>query len=247
MRFKLLALLLLASICRAAGVVTLATTSTQFAWPNSTALQAITIPATTIGDLVVVGYGNGATKTDVVSTISGGGVTTWTKLISSATVADCEIWYGLVDSGAANTTVTITASTGATTNRAQIGEFASTTGWNASPAGNSASATGSGSSTITTGSITPGESNDLIVAVSMRNGRTINTSPASPWSNFPAAGGTTQGLELSWQQQGAAAAITVSWALSGGTNWDAEAGNFKIAVAAGGARACGLLCTGIGD
>lgn len=184
---------------------------TQFVWPNSTAAQNITVSSTASGRLVIVAMGRNTTGI-TISSISGCGAT-WARATNqSASNPSFDIWYGVCTS--ATTTLTVTVSTGNTGVSVQIGQFSSTTGWQASPLGNN-SITNTTSQTVTSPSITPAEPNDLIVAVHRRTQRTLATSPSSPWTNFTS---TSLLDEFSWQQQGAAAPISATWTLNVGTS-----------------------------
>lgn len=75
----------------------------------------ITIPATTIGNVLVMEINNasGSPSPVSVSSIVGGGVGTWIKGSAQAGTAggrnsQAEIWYGIVTSATLNTSVTVT-------------------------------------------------------------------------------------------------------------------------------------------
>ena len=184
--------------------------------------QTTTLPAnTTKGDTVVVVVTTSAVSPVVsVSSVSGGGVGTWTNGItkSSTGVGDEEIWYGYANTGgAAAITVTMSAGTATVGNRAI--EFTGVA--SSSPLDDSRKLAGA-TSTVNTPSLTTTAAGDMVIAgadvVSA-----VSTSPGSPWVNYGTTGSyapsttriapTTGAYSTSWTTTAAAAWVSVGIAL----------------------------------
>src|ERR1035437_8463999 len=88
---------------------------------SGTGLKTLAVSPTTIGDVLVLAVGS-SSATVQISAVSGGGVTTWTRLIfanpTQPTQSDSELWFGPITATGART-ITITTTAGST-----IGLFA---------------------------------------------------------------------------------------------------------------------------
>jgi hypothetical protein len=83
-----------------------------FASANGTALKTLSVSPTAIGDVLVLAVGCYSSAVQV-SAVSGGGVTTWTRLIYAApgsSEGDSELWWGVITAvGTATITITTAA------------------------------------------------------------------------------------------------------------------------------------------
>ena len=124
--------------------------------------QTITLPAnSTVGNTLVLLVSCDHSNNATVSTVSGGGVTTWSKATATAAASGAgmaEIWYGAVTSAATVLTVTLSGST-----NWQLADLAEYSGINTtSPLDGATGTTGSASS-FTAGPITTTSAGDLVV------------------------------------------------------------------------------------
>jgi hypothetical protein len=149
--------------------------------------QTDTIAAATIGNLLVAMFTFGASGSPTITSISGGGAATWLKAVSTAGASfDTEIWYGVVTSATANTTLTVNISFGANY-ILDVAEF-SWSGGAATAATVEASTAGSNTSSaigtaINTGTVTPTAGRDAVIACCWsRNGSATKTS--GPTNSF---------------------------------------------------------------
>jgi RHS repeat-associated protein len=99
------------------------------------------------GDLVVVGVIQAQGSSNTISSITGGGVSDWTKAVSHATGADAgpaELWYGTVSSLASATITVNFASTPTVWDEISVDEYlTSGSGWSLASAGSSDNETSS--------------------------------------------------------------------------------------------------------
>ena len=176
--------------------------------------QTTALPAnTTKGDTVVVAVGTYPVSPVVsVSSISGGGVSTWHlgKASSTTTVGDEEIWYGYANTGG-SATITVTMSAGTTRVGTQVIEYSGVA--SSSPLDVSASTSGS-SATVNTPSLTTTAAGDLVVdAANTYN--PISASPASPWVDYAGPNdGTNAYTPVTTRVTGATGAYSTSWSQS---------------------------------
>ena len=125
----------------------------------------------TNGHVLIVLVGDDGSSSADVSTVSGGGVTTWNKVTSALGTAspnpgEAEIWYGYVTCApcsSSNEAVTVTMSHSTNVQLANVSEWSGIASSN--PVDNSTSAPGTASgSTFTSGPITLSQTGDLIVS-----------------------------------------------------------------------------------
>jgi hypothetical protein len=136
----------------------------SFRSTDGVALTTLAVSPQTVGDVLVV-YAQVGTATPKVSSISGGGVTTWTKGSQFAgTVGfDTEIWFGKVTSTGAST-ITFTWSSSIAGHTAEYGAQEFTAGLGASTVwalDKSATTNGASSTTVPYPSLTPSGSGEL--------------------------------------------------------------------------------------
>jgi hypothetical protein len=132
----------------------------------TTDTNSVTVSPVTIGDVLVLAFNNnpGAGNTAVTS-ISGGGVSTWSllvRIVGSGSLAGCELWMGTVTT-TGSSTVTVSAGLGVNYSTA-VQEFHSSTAatWTADGVGNTAMGTASSGNLP---SVTPAGSNELYVGM----------------------------------------------------------------------------------
>ena len=188
---------------------------------------------TTVGDLVIVQVGSDYTSSIKVSSLSGGGVTTWTKVTqkngAAAGDGDIEIWYGYVTT-AATTAIKVTMS--ATT--ADNVELFNASEWSglvaSSPVDTSTNGSGSAAS-FTAGPITTTVNGDLVVSDAWSSVTGYTSAQNSTTAGYTALG---QSVFSSYYRGWAAYQVTgvdgsnsAAWAQSGGTS-----GFYATAIAA---------------
>jgi len=131
---------------------------------HGVALTTLAVSPQTVGDVLLV-FAELSTTTATVSSISGGGVTTWTKGVqfSGSGTTDEEIWYGQVTTTGAST-VTFTWSSALTTQTAEYGAQEFTAGWGAGTAwalDTSGTLNNPSSTTVSFPALTPTGSSEL--------------------------------------------------------------------------------------
>ena len=171
------------TIVGTAGSYTLSATSTGLttATTNAFAVSAITLveqvvaaggsnlttqtfslpSASTVGDTLILLVGDDHTNSATVSAVTGGGVTTWTKVTAhngASGDGEAEIWYGQVTSSASSVTVTLSGST-----NWQLANVSEWSGLAASPVDTSTSTAGTATS-FTAGPITTTQAGDLLIS-----------------------------------------------------------------------------------
>jgi RHS repeat-associated protein len=177
--------------------------------------QTTTLPAnTTKGDTVVVLVGTGpVTPVESVSSVSGGGVSTWHlgKAKSSTGNGDEEIWYGYADTGG-SATITVNMSAGTALVGTQVIEYAGVA--SSSPLDVSNSNSGA-SSTVNTPSLTTTAAGDLVV--DSADEAPVTASPSSPWVDYagPLYSGTAY-TPITTQVVASTGTYATSWTASTG-------------------------------
>lgn len=126
--------------------------------------KTVSVSPTTLGDILVLSVLMQLTV-NTVTAVSGGGVTTWHRLIGSTpsvTSGDAEIWWGVVTATGAGT-ITITTGTG-TTNGLVSQQFTAGAGmlWSADTP-TSSNSTGTVAASGTWGSIAPTGAGELFL------------------------------------------------------------------------------------
>ena len=177
--------------------------------------QTITLPAnSTVGNTLVLLVSCDHSNNATVSTVSGGGVTTWSKATATAAASGAgmaEIWYGAVTSAATVLTVTLSGST-----NWQLADLAEYSGINTtSPLDGATGTTGSASS-FTAGPITTTSAGDLVVTDAWTgvasSASTVgpNTSGYTVLSETKAGGNFYRGW-AAYQVVGAAGSQSAQW------------------------------------
>jgi glyoxylate utilization-related uncharacterized protein len=119
--------------------------------------------ATTVGDTLVLTVGDDHTNSATVSSVSGGGVATWTKVTEqngSAGDGEAEIWYGLVTTSG-STSVSVTMSANTNVQLANVSEWSGIA--SSAPVDASTSSAGTATS-FTAGPITTTQPGDLVIS-----------------------------------------------------------------------------------
>jgi RHS repeat-associated protein len=180
--------------------------------------QTTTMPdGTQANDVLVaiVGTNSGSPVTSV-SSLSGGGVTTWNlgKAVSSTTVGDEEIWYGIVTSSG-STTVTVNMSSGTHKVDTEVIEYTGVNLYDTTPLVTSASSSGN-SSTVSTPSLSATGSGDIVIDAANSLGA-VSSSPSSPWVDY--AGPTGNKNPVTTRVVTTTGSYSTSWGLSSSTHW----------------------------
>jgi hypothetical protein len=189
--------------------------------PNMTTLTVSLPGATTAGNLLVM---VGGTNANAISTVTGGGVATWSPATSSWMYSNVEIWYGVVTS-ASTTGVTIQSTT--------PGDIRmNLTEWSWSVPGQAtildhASATAGTTSPASPPAITTTSANDLlVVGVADYYPNSLGTPSPGSWSSMTPMNDANY-VQGSWYQV-APSLTTYAPAISdSGHNWDAAIAAFK--------------------
>jgi hypothetical protein len=129
----------------------------------SLSTQTFSLPsASTVADTLILLVGDDHSASATVSSVSGGGVTTWTKVTEQNGASgdgEAEIWYGQVTSSASSVTVTLSGSTN--------WQLANVSEWSGLASSNpvDASTGGTGTATsFTAGPITTTVVGDLVIS-----------------------------------------------------------------------------------
>lgn len=170
----------------------------------------------TAGNSVLVLIGtNGGTHT--VSTVTGGGITTFTSAANVAgTSILAAIWYGHASDGSS---AAITINTAAAFARMGVVVLEVSGLANAGP-----EATNTGSALAdanpSTGSATPSSASSIVVAVGAWIGNDYSSGPTNSFTrtNVP-TNSTTEATEGAYQIESSAAAYSTGWTLTTGVNW----------------------------
>ena len=136
-----------------------------FASAQGSGLTTLAVSPKTVGDVLVVFAQNGSSSVGTLSSVSGGGVSTWTKAVQFAgsVAADEEIWYGKVTT-TGSSTITFTWSGTVTGHIPEYGveEFSAGLGastvWATDKTG---SGNGASSTSVPLPSLTPSTSGEL--------------------------------------------------------------------------------------
>ncbi len=226
------ALLVLLGCC-APGWATIAPVSGQTKIICCSNPNVVSLPsATTTGDLLVVSGAKLSQPTTTITSITGGGVTTWLKAKTSNAFGDVEVWYGVVAAGS-STAITVTFSTSTGLNEAIVTEFSTSIPgtWTL----DQSAVNTSSASPLSSGSITTTVATELVYASAMRNGWSTT---ASGFTSLTTTSDFTQAAYLIVTSTGT---YSTSWTYPSG---NAEAVIASFYVAAGGAPTRTLMGVG---
>ena len=173
--------------------------------PNVVSLPS----ATTAGNLLMVSGAKLSQPATTITSVSGGGVTTWLQAKRSNSFGDLEVWYGVVAAGS-STAITVTFSTSTGLNEAIVTEFSTSIPgtWTL----DQSAVNTSSASPLSSGSITTAVATELVYASAMRNG----------WSTTAASGFTSLTTTSDFTQ---AAYLIVSSTGTYSTSWTYPSGN----------------------
>jgi hypothetical protein len=200
-------------------------TLVQQAANNSTI--ATTTVTVTPGSADVTGHSlvvmtDAQTNGDLISSIAGGGVTTWHLAIDQAGAsANSDIWYGTVSSGG-STPITVTMAKNATVDLVQVSE------WSAALVLDQTAAAGAGSGTaISAGSITTTSPGELVISTGdVPGGNITQPAPSNSYTQM------TQKSVLLLFYDGYAGYLLQTAAGATSTTWTAPASGHWAAVIA---------------
>jgi RHS repeat-associated protein len=201
------------------GTIAAVQSAATNAGSSGTSSQTTTMPSGTLaGDTLVAIVGtNAVTPVVSVSSVTGGGVTTWQlgKAISSTAVGDEEIWYGTVTSSG-STTVTVNMSSGTAEVATEVIEYTGVNGY--MPLVGSGTNSGS-TATVSTPSLTTTGSGDIVIDAANADAG-VTSSPSSPWVDYagPLSGGF-HGLPVTTQVVATTGSSSTSWSMSSGAQW----------------------------
>jgi hypothetical protein len=187
---------------------------------GGSALKTLAVTPTAVGNVLVLAVGEQNTAAGITA-VSGGGVTTWTKLISAlpGNPPGCaEIWFGTITTaGSATVTITTTAANWIALNAQEftIGRPATWT------------ADGSGAASVSTSAATSGNYPSVTPAASAE----LYVGFAAVWSG--AISGSTAGVtyvppqngtQLAYETVPSTAPISPAWASTSSSVWAAASG-----------------------
>jgi RHS repeat-associated protein len=191
--------------------------STPLSTSNVSSQTTTMSSATQANDVLVaiVGTNSGSPVTSV-SSLSGGGVTTWNlgKATSSTTVGDEEIWYGTITSSGSST-VTVNMASGTHKVDTEVIEYTGVNLYDPTPLVASASSSGN-SATVSTPSLSATGPGDIVIdAANTLNA--VTSSPSSPWVDY--AGPTGNKNPVTTRVVTTTGSYSTSWSMSSATHW----------------------------
>jgi hypothetical protein len=161
------------------------TASVEYSIDGTTTPITITAPAS--GNMLVLGFACG-TGGGAITSIAGGGATTWTVARAAATNMRTEIWFGVVDT-TPGTTVTVTHSSYTSITRAvYVDEWS---GQAASSILGNTNTSAAKSTTARSGAITPAQANSLCVTLVGSQG-VLSGSPGGGFTDETTPGATIE-------------------------------------------------------
>ena len=192
----------------------------------------------TNGNTLILTVGDDGTGSATVSSVSGGGVTSWTKVTSvlgsgSPNLGAAEIWYGLVTCSpctSSNEGVTVTMSHSTNVQLANVSEWSGIATSSPIDSSTSAAATASGT-TFTSGPISLTQTGDLVISDAwLASGFGFSSQPAPPsgytgLAESLAGGSFYRGL-AAYQIDSSSSPISATWTES------ASGGYYATAIAA---------------
>ena len=188
----------------------------------------------TAGDALILVVADESDNSDIVSGVSGGGVT-WAKATSTGTTAngDAEIWYGLNSSGTTGSTaitVTFSGSASHKTN-VQIADVSEWSGVAATGALDQATNANNTIASISAGSVTPSVGGELIISDAyLLNGTSAQPTPTNSFTSLtqmPGQSGNYRGYGA-YLVDGSTSSISTTWASPGGAGaWSAAIATFE--------------------
>jgi hypothetical protein len=190
-----------------------------------------TIGASAIGDTLIVQVASdhsGFPTAATVSSISGGGVTTWTKVIQTVAGTnngETDIWYGQVASTTGNTSVTVNMSRSVGIELVNVSEWSGIATTSPVDANTGTSNTGPA---FTAGPVTTTITGDLVLSDAWTS-LTTASSPVSASGFTALAQKATTGYRgwAAYQIVGAAGSYPANWTQPGSTS-----GNYATSIAA---------------
>ena len=178
--------------------------------------QTVPLGGTTVGDTLVLLVGDDHSNSATVSGVSGGGVSTWTKVTENSGASgdgEAEIWYGQVTS--VGNTVTVTVSGSTNWQLANVSEWSGIA--SSSPVDGSTSSAATATS-FTSGPISTSLAGDLVISDAWTSFNTPGfTSPQnSTTSGYTAlnqtmAGGSYYRAWGAYQVDGSTGSISAGW------------------------------------
>ncbi|HXX90088.1 MAG TPA: hypothetical protein VEI83_07695 [Acidimicrobiales bacterium] len=191
----------------------------QQAVTGGAALTSVTITlpgSTTAGNTLILSVADDSNHNATVSSVSGGGVTTWTKATSAAASTalegEAEIWLGAVTT---SSTSSVVVSLSGSTN-VQLANVSEWSGLAANPLDTATStAPGVSATSFTAGPITPTVTGDLIISDAWTQA-TGDTSPQDATTGYSALSQTTGGGSyyrgwVAYQVDGSTSSISATW------------------------------------
>ena len=177
---------------------------------------------TTVGDVMIATIGTDYTGSATVTGLSGGGVSTWTKVYAKTGTGggtgDIEVWYGYVTSAATTGVKATTSSSSLVIRLLNASEWSGLAA--SSPVDTSATGTGS-SLSFTAGPITTTQAGDLVISdawTANTSGTSVQNSTTSGYTALSQTAITTkyQGW-AAYQVVGATGGYSAGWTEAGST------------------------------
>ena len=187
----------------------------------------------TAGDALVLVVADQSQHSDIVGSVSGGGVT-WAKATSTGSTAngDAEIWYGLNSSGTSGSTpITVNFSgTGNHQTNVQIADVSEWSNVATSSALDQSTNANNTTASISAGSVTPTVGGELIISDAyLLNGNTTQPTPTNgftPLTQNP--GPPNYRGYAAYLVDGTTSSISTTWTEPGGAgSWSAAIATFE--------------------
>jgi RHS repeat-associated protein len=196
------------------GNITTVQTATTNGSSGGVSSQTTTFGSNTTKGDTIVAVISVSSPTVTVSSVSGGGVSTWTRGKAKAVsgIGNNEIWYGYANSGGSSS-FTVHLSSGTADVATFALEFSGVA--SSSPLDVSGSTSGT-SATASTPSLTTTAAGDIVIDAANAN-QNVSTSPGSPWVDY--AGPLPGGLPATDRIAAAAGSYSTSWTLASSAQW----------------------------
>ncbi len=188
----------------------------------------VAVSPTAVGNILLWAAGMTTVVSMTVSTVSGGGVTTWTKIANqpNSTTAEVELWWGVVTAtGSANITCTVSNGSFMQSMASIAQEFTGGPVWSLD--GTASGLTNTSSTTITYPTQTPADTGRAYFGASLTGGTPNTTGQTSGYTVIKTS--ATSGLTLFYNPAVAVSAQSPT-ATSTGASTSASVGSLMMAL-----------------
>jgi hypothetical protein len=190
--------------------------------PNTNAPLSATLSSPPVsGHLLIM---IGAAEHGGLSTVTGGGVATWTRATSSLTNSNVELWYGVTAGSSATVTITFPAYT--------LPIWMAVSEWSGMASTNvldGARSTAGGASPAGAGTLATTHAHDLLVfAVADNTPNTFGAPTSGPWATMTGVTATPI-VQAAWYREVLAMGSYGPTVTETAHSWDAAAAAFRVA------------------